>query len=260
MSRGVEAVYLSPHLDDAALSCGGQIAARTRAGQRVVVVTVFAADEPAEAPSDLVRGLHEAFAVTRGVVAARRAEDEAACACLRCEGVRWAESEGIYRVQPPTGAAIYPTIEALFGAVSPLDDALTARLAERMGELPPAAEVFAPLGVGGHVDHLVVRAAAQRAFGGRLEYYEDYPYVQRPLALRRAIGWGQGWRSRVAAFGAEDLEDKIRSIACYGSQVKPLFGNHARFRRRVEAHCRQRGGERLWRQAAAKKPAKEDPS
>ncbi len=36
-------VYLSPHLDDAALSCGGAIARHVAAGQRVLVVTICSA-------------------------------------------------------------------------------------------------------------------------------------------------------------------------------------------------------------------------
>ena len=34
-------VYLSPHLDDIALSCAGRIAAQVAAGELVLVVTVF---------------------------------------------------------------------------------------------------------------------------------------------------------------------------------------------------------------------------
>src|SRR5690348_1863487 len=34
-------VYLSPHLDDAVLSCGGTIAAQAAAGEEIVVLTLF---------------------------------------------------------------------------------------------------------------------------------------------------------------------------------------------------------------------------
>ena len=45
-------LYLSPHFDDAALSCGGQIATFTAAGQSVLVVTITGGDPPADARAD----------------------------------------------------------------------------------------------------------------------------------------------------------------------------------------------------------------
>ena len=247
----LDALYLSPHLDDAALSCGGQIAEATRQGRRVLVVTLFAADEPEAPPSDLARALHAAFGLDHGIVAARRAEDEAAMRELGCDSERWTETEGIYRLDPQSGAPLYPTLEALFGSPVPADDPLVETLHRRLADLPPAARVVAPLGVGGHVDHAIVRRAAERQFGpAPLCYYEDYPYVQRPLALWRVLRWRRGWRSAVEPFGAMALEAKLEAIASYDSQVKPLFGDHARLRRKVMMHRRRLGGERLWRRAA----------
>src|ERR671924_35132 len=43
-------VYLSPHLDDAALSCGGAIARHSSAGARVLVVTICTALPSPEGP------------------------------------------------------------------------------------------------------------------------------------------------------------------------------------------------------------------
>ena len=39
-------IYLSPHLDDAALSCKGSIKQQTQAGERVEVWTVCAGEPP----------------------------------------------------------------------------------------------------------------------------------------------------------------------------------------------------------------------
>ncbi len=247
MTDGPDALYLSPHLDDAALSCGGQIAARVRAGQRVRVITVFAGDEPAEPPSGLVRRLHADFGLSSGVVSARRAEDAAAMRHLGCDDERWDETEGIYRLHPETGTALYPTLDALFGPVAATDEAVVAHLRQRLAALPRPRLVVVPLGVGGQVDHAVVRAAAEACFdNATLRYYEDYPYVERPMALWRVLRWRRGWTGRVEPFETADLEAKLAAIARYESQVKPLFGDVARMRQRVTVHQRRRGGERLW--------------
>lgn len=247
MTGVLDAIYLSPHLDDAALSCGGQIAERVRSGQRIGVVTVFSGDEPPQAPSELVRRLHADFGLAGGVVAARRTEDEAAMLQLGCESDRWNETEGIYRVDAQTGAALYPSLPALFGGVSPADSALIGKLGMRLRGLPPARRVAVPLGVGGQADHIIVRRAAESCFDiATLVYYEDYPYIERPMALWRLLRLRRGWRKQVEAFGTDALDVKLAAIRCYRSQVKPLFGDDTRLRRRVVSHCRRRGGERLW--------------
>ena len=50
------AIYLAPHLDDAVLSCGGQIFERTARGENVLVVTVMAGDVVHAPSSPAVEG------------------------------------------------------------------------------------------------------------------------------------------------------------------------------------------------------------
>jgi LmbE family N-acetylglucosaminyl deacetylase len=85
----MHAVYLSPHLDDAALSCGGQIAQQTAAGLPVLIVTLMAGDPPARPLSPFAQQLHTRWQLHDAptAVAARRAEDTAACRHLAAEYV-----------------------------------------------------------------------------------------------------------------------------------------------------------------------------
>lgn len=54
-----ERIYLSPHLDDAALSCGGLVYLERKADLPVLVVTVMAGDAPSDAiESPIVAELH----------------------------------------------------------------------------------------------------------------------------------------------------------------------------------------------------------
>ena len=55
----IDALYISPHFDDAVFSCGSQIYDRIQRGERVVVVTVCAAPPPALSElSPFAAGLH----------------------------------------------------------------------------------------------------------------------------------------------------------------------------------------------------------
>ena len=56
-------IFISPHLDDAVLSCGGGIARLTCSGERVTVVTIFTGDQsPGEPLSTLAVRSHASWA------------------------------------------------------------------------------------------------------------------------------------------------------------------------------------------------------
>jgi LmbE family N-acetylglucosaminyl deacetylase len=251
-----DAVYLSPHLDDAVLSCGGQIRALTAAGKSVLVVTVAAADEPqpAERLSPLARSLHRAWKLdrpprkkdaARGVVARRRAEDREACRILGAETLHWSFPEAIYRSDPDSGEPRFKRLGELFEPLTPGDRPSVHEVAELLAGLPVHRELYAPLGVGGHVDHRIVRRAAEQRFGSSLLYYEELPYARRRRDVRKVIR-GASWRGRVVPVSPEALEAKVEAVAAYRSQVKPLFGGRLRMRYRVRRDVQRAGGERLW--------------
>ena len=81
--------YLSPHLDDAALSCGGRIYQERQAGLAVLVLTLMAGDPPPEAAeTSFVAELHARWELdaASNPVAARRAEDKRALSLLDAHG------------------------------------------------------------------------------------------------------------------------------------------------------------------------------
>ena len=240
-----DALYLSPHLDDVALSCGGQIHRRTSRGERVLVVTVFTADVPDGAISELASKVLLWMGLRReDATEIRRREDEAAAEILGAETIHWPFPEATFRRNG--GLPLYTEAEDLFGETSPAEGLLIGEISESLALLPMADAIFAPLGVGSHVDHQVVRRAAEKAFGDRLAYYEDFPYVRKLFALGRALGHRSAWRPVKLELEREDLEARSRAIEAYTSQVTPLFGDVSRMRRAVKRHARRVGGERLW--------------
>jgi LmbE family N-acetylglucosaminyl deacetylase len=247
-----DAVYLSPHLDDAVLSCGGQIHRRAAAGEAVLVVTVGAADEPPPPWSDLATTLHRAWGGAAGVVARRRREDRAACRVLGADALHLGLPEAIYRRRGEDGAPFYPTLRSLFGAVAPEDAGFAeAIVGELRRRLPAWGELVAPLGVGGHVDHVLTRRAAELLGSGAPLLYEEFPYAARLRwagGTRRLAGPGAG--ARVVPLDAADLQARYRAILAYESQVRPLFRSPERLRGRLERHVRRVGGERLWERRA----------
>lgn len=231
-------VYLSPHLDDAVLSCAGRIAQESRTGLAVWIVTIFAGDPPETAALIGVDG---------ETMPNRRREDQHACALVGAACRHWPFPEAAYRRDPATGRPAYPELADLFGALHPADEAWIDQVAARINQLPPAARVLVPLGVGGHVDHAITRQAAERARGGELTYYEDFPYAQKWGALSKVLRPRRRWRSTATRVSTADLDLKCRAIAAHASQAWILFKDARDLRRKVVRYAFRRRGERYWR-------------
>jgi LmbE family N-acetylglucosaminyl deacetylase len=244
----IEAIFLSPHLDDAALSCGGQIFGMTRVGGQVLIVNLMAGLAPGGPLSTFAQEQHERWRLGEDAMALRRTEDAAAGAVLGAVTLHWDIPDCIYRRDPASGRPLYDSERALFGPVDPAEEGLLADLSRRMAGLPLARRVFVPLAAGQHVDHQLTRRAAESCPAlPELVYYEDYPYVQRdPKSLEAALGDLGGWDYEVFPVSEKALAAKIAAIACYESQLPVLFGDRATMARLVQRQVAGSGGERIW--------------
>ncbi len=226
-------IILSPHYDDAALSCGGLIAQRTAAGDLVVVATVFGGRPDLATLSPFAQSIHARPGAAGDLIAQRVAEERQALAILGAQPRSGDYLDCIYRRDEPAGRWLYDSEESLFGAVDTADDELIDELAAVLAALaPPAGQcvIYAPLAVGNHVDHQVVQRAALLLHdaGYTLRFYEDYPYVVRdpaglPAALDR-VAPRVGWQPQPVLLSCEDLERKIAAVTAYASQLPVLFG------------------------------------
>lgn len=253
-------VYLSPHLDDAALSCGGTIHRQTRLGHPVLVVTIFAG-EPQLAgetstfsPFALVQ--HAYWGNPRRPVALRRAEDVAALTLLGARARHLDYLDAVYRAAPG-GRWLYTDNVTLLGAVDPEDPVTPAGLGRALADLlPPPGEttVHAPLGAGRHVDHLIVHGAARhlQSLGHRVAYYEDYPYaeVQGRVESALAAAGARGWTEEIVPLDPADVAAKVSAVGYYRSQLGVLFYGAEAMPGRVWSFAATRAGhclaERRW--------------
>jgi LmbE family N-acetylglucosaminyl deacetylase len=247
MSR--QLTVLSPHLDDAILSCGGLIHRRAAAGWRVTVLTVFTTDLAGTAPSEFAQRILGYMGLEQDDLAQRLHEDLAGCQRVGAEALHWQYAEAIFRRDPETDAPLYASHAELFGAVRPVEENLTAAIERRLRAEIEADEVLAPLAVGGHVDHQILRRAAADAFGSRLGFYEDFPYSRKQAAIEAVLDDPEAWRSEVTPLDREDKRAKLEAIAAYRSQIRPLFGPRWRMRVQVARNLRRHGGERIWRRS-----------
>ncbi|MEA3375538.1 MAG: PIG-L family deacetylase [Chloroflexota bacterium] len=248
---GYAQLYLSPHLDDAVFSCAGRIWRGTQAGERVAVVTVFAGCPGSGAPlSPYARQLHARWDQPVEAARRRQMEDVMALALLGAEPMHWPYLDCIYR-RTPEGEFPYASQDALWGQIHPACVDMVEQLAQRMRVLPltSGGRLYVPLGVGGHVDHRIVRRAAE-ASGHPLTYYEDFPYARDPQALEAALTHGR-WQPECVPLSRRALEVKAAAIACYASQISTFWGSRDAMGAAVRAFAERTGGgdpaERYWR-------------
>lgn len=245
-----QCVYLSPHLDDAVFSCGGRIW-QQRDRSQVLVVTVFAgAPAPNRPLSAYAQQLHARWGAPANAVRERQAENRSALDVLGARAVHWPYLDCIYR-QAPDGHFPYASEEALWGEIHATEKALIEELASRIAGLPLGAEgaLFIPLGIGRHVDHRIVRRAAEKS-GQPVIYYEDFPYSEDPAAVEMALADGP-WQMAPVPLSEEALEAKLDAMARYRSQISSFWADVEAMERAVRASAVRAGdgepAERYWR-------------
>ena len=249
-------IFLSPHPDDAVLSCGGWIDQLAQNGERPIVMTVFGGDRPAAVPlSDFARGLHARWQLGDDAPARRRDEDRAACDRLGCYLIHLPFADAVYRIDPLTRRYLYDSEEAIFGAVR--DGEIIDRVAEavqsRLQRASPNAGLVVPLTAGGHVDHVITRLAAER-LNADLIYYEDYPYAEQPERMTQVWGHADGaapaWVSETVGLSEAALQAKIEAFLQHRSQISTFYRDDEEVRQRMHAYAELVGqgqaAERYW--------------
>lgn len=213
----------SPHLDDAVLGCADHIGAWLGQGHHVTVVNVFTAFENGGTVSPYMRPFMAAVgcAGPSDYARCREAEDREALARLGVESVRLGLIDAGFRGGP--GRPDYQGLRDLCRErLGPLEHAVLTEAMRAFSELAAFDHVVVPLGVGGHVDHLIVRAAADALWprrAGRIDYVE-FPYGLAPWKWNIDT-LGRLFRSRPSM---RWISPQKRSLLdCYASQTPLLF-------------------------------------
>ncbi len=232
-------IYLSPHFDDAVLSCGGSIAMQTQINLQPLIITIFAAP-PADGAAlnpfarqiQASAGLGESGA---DAVARRREEDRAACDYLGADYLWLNYADAMYRG--------YDSSESLFGDIGRNDLSLEESLADvalKIHALAPNAVIYAPLGVGHHVDHQLVASAAARLVNQKanIKFYEDIPYATKPNTLQaRQTELKINMEPEMNEVSFQ-MDNKLNAVALYASQISPLFTTEANMRREISTYSK----------------------
>jgi len=240
-------IYISPHLDDAALSAGGFIYDQTRAGIPVVIWNIVCGYPPPGELTMLAQVMHSQWnsGTAEETVRMRRAEDAKAASILGAKTVYFDVPDCIYR-RGPDGEPLYMNI---FVQPHEAEAGLSEGIAQTLLPLLlPDDRVICQFGIGGHVDHILVRQAVER-LGRPLWYVADQPYLfKQPGEL---AGYVNGMTESPHSITEAGLEAWIEASLAYKSQLSSLFESREQVREAIMSYYSERGGFPLWKVAEA---------
>ena len=248
-------LILSPHLDDAALSCGGFMSQAVANGEPMQVYTLFCA--PYQGPlSPSARELHASWGNPPDICTLRLQEDREALAVLGAQGLYGEVRDLIYR-QDEQGKWLYEQMQAIQGQRHPQDNELVNYYMEDIMDQWPREgwKVFAPLGIGAHIDHQIAFEIGMGLVkeGYEVAFYEDLPYALREDWLQARLADCEDLRPEVRLFSLESLNRKILALRCYASQIPQLFGGEDTMEEWLKGQAYKMsqeealGGEKVWR-------------
>lgn len=198
-------IVVSPHLDDAILSCYPMIRDWLAEGDVVELWTVMAGLPEAD-------GLFPKYAMELasnhplGYVQARQKEDLDVATELNIKAVHFSFLDAPFRADR-VGVSIYPELHSLFNRVDLRELHLVNKIADALQQqLRSEDTLVAPSSICGHVDHILTRVACE-TLPNKILFYDEFPYTIRagqPVCSDVQVEWA-------------------RLIRAYKSQMRFLF-------------------------------------
>lgn len=203
-------LIISPHLDDAVLSCGARIRQWIKEGNEVKVVSVFT--HTGDAAAEEAQALYNT----------RRSDDVAALTAMQASFTHLSFADAPFRNPAYHNFHTLLFHEAVPPAEAPVKEAVQQALHQLVQQYAPHTLVL-PLGVGAHIDHRIVFEAATVFITQPLEiiFYEELPYalVEGLPALALA-------HAKAIPIVADEMAYPAASFSPLLSQTVPVLKNY----------------------------------
>ena len=235
-------IYISPHLDDAVLSAGGLLYEQARAGADVEIWTMMCGFPSSGEFSPFAQVLHHEWGIPAAAegIAARRAEDLKAAKILGAKAVHFDFLDCIYRRGQNrdwlySGVFVPPHAE---------DENLPARMAEVISaRLQPTDQLVCQLGIGSHVDHVLVRRAVELLQRPTV-YDADIPYLFK--SPQELMSQTAGMRAKTHRITDSGFWSWLEAVKAYKSQLSGLFESRQEMQAQFQQYWSEYIGIRLW--------------
>jgi LmbE family N-acetylglucosaminyl deacetylase len=230
LEKATNIVFLSPHLDDAVLSCAQIILNLISQGKKVSIVTVFTRSDPGIKSKFIKKYLKICkFRSSKSLFDKRRVEDIKVCERVGCKYVHlryidaaWRKKSNLTLIDRFFGKSesIYPLEKDIFSErISNNDTNLIEKITLSLKAICKNADlIFAPLAIGKHIDHVLVRSIAIH-LNKTLYLWEDYPYNLNNSDIFEFPGKFKVKRFKITP----NKKKKAELIRIYNSQLPVIF-------------------------------------
>lgn len=252
-------LFLSPHLDDAILSCGAYIYKLIQNNSKVIIATVFSGSIESHHLSPLARSFHSNCKLGDDAMYVRRLEDKNASKFIKADSMYLNLHECLYR-RNKDGQHRYLKRSDIFNANINMEkdtiDKVILVLSDKL-RLNSFEEIYIPIGIGRHIDHLILREAIETLYAQiyrnmeKINYYEDIPYV----CNNRDVNWKIELTKELDYYSYDiskkDFNIYIKAISLYKSQLHVLWKNNIEMITQLKNYFmnseRQKPTGRIWK-------------
>lgn len=220
-------LFLSPHLDDAILSCGGFINFLLKNGHQIWVVNIFTEGLSGKISQAARTHLSQSkFRETESLnfFEMRREEDKKAWSVLGLKPQNLSFIDASWRIGPQKNFLYKDEQRVFYGEISIADEELINKIKNKVIALTSHKKdrlnVFCPLGIGNHVDHLIARIATEAIFD-KIFYWEDVPYNNNREKRRAFFQLNKDYQ-KIFEY-RDNFSKKKMMLENYSSQILSLF-------------------------------------
>lgn len=221
-------LVISPHLDDAVLSCGDYINHMVGIGNTVDIITVFSGSVNEKELSFAAQQFHNNCFLLADAMKIRKKEDINAAFFLKTNNYYLDFPECLYRKDDIGN--IYPNLKDIYHFENERDQDMLKQVSESLKQSINNYDIIlVPLALGNHADHLLVNKAVMRIktiIKGKVYYYEDVPYTCYYYKNNNVSDWGEKMLSQIIQLSQHDFNQKISAVLYYRSQLNILWSNY----------------------------------
>ena len=236
-------IFISPHLDDISLSCGGIVNYLHKNEINVEIWSIFAGSPVSNNLTPFAESLHNRWKLPLDAPKTRRAEDIIACEILGALHKHFDFLDCIYRFDSQDHPLINHE-EDLYQNLPDSQNYLVDEISTLIGSLISQQDIIiSPLAIGNHVDHQIIFRAIQKLSFKNLFFYEDYPYVIKTNEEKNSY---HDLIANTYSLTKENMDKWHDSIAAYKSQISTFWISVERMKEEISIFFKNGGGQNLW--------------
>lgn len=218
-------IFISPHLDDAILSCGNLIYDLKNNNKKIIIVTIFtkASKVVSQQAKEFLN--QSRYENANKLFEDRKIDDLKVCKFLGVRAVHMGFIDAAWRHY--NRKLIYRSNERQYsGRISYKDKDLIKELTRKLNRMIDNNNkilLLSPLGIGNHIDHLIVNNIVNKIKIDKI-FWEDFPYNTKGNNFKRRLYLYKKY-DLLFKIDNSNFSKKVNLIKLYKSQFNLLFIN-----------------------------------